>query len=86
MIITSDAPAETDPVYPTTTVTVACDANNHPYVEVKKAQTVIIKDEAGTVVQAFTDAQPDDKYFLSDDLSSGTYTLQGETETITINL
>ena len=85
MLVTTDAPEDADPVYPTTTVTVACDANNHPYVEVKTAQTITITNEAGTVVQAFTDAQPETKYSLSD-LSSGTYTLQGETETITINL
>lgn len=83
--IKSAAPTEADPVYPTTTVTVACDANNHPYVEVKTAQTITITNEAGTVVKTFTDAQPDAKYSLSD-LTSGTYTLQGETETITINL
>ena len=83
--IKSAAPTEADPVYPTTTVTVACDANNRPYVEVKTAQTITITNEAGTVVQTFTDAQPDAKYSLYD-LPSGTYTLQGETETITINL
>ncbi len=85
MLITSTAPAETDPEYPTATVIVGCDNSNQLYVEVKKAQTVIIKNEAGTAVKTFTDAQPDYKYFLSE-LGSGTYTLQGETETITINL
>ena len=81
---TSTAPAETDPVYPTSTVTVACDNLNRPYVEVKTAQTITITNDAGTVVKTIP-AQPDAKYSLSD-LSSGTYTLQGETETITINL
>ena len=82
---TSTAPAETDPVYPTSTVTVACDNLNRPYVEVKTAQTITITNEAGGMVGQPIDAQPDTKYFLSE-LGSGTYTLQGETETITINL
>lgn len=85
MTITSDAPEETDPIYPSSTVVVRCDQNIQPFVEVKKAQTITITNEAGTVVKTFTDAQPDTKYSLSD-LSSGTYTLQGETEKITINL
>lgn len=84
MVVTTDAPEDADPIYPTATVTVACDANNHPYVEVKTAQTITISNEAGTAVKTIS-AQPDAKYSLSD-LSSGTYTLQGETETITINL
>ena len=85
LTITTDAPEDIDPVYPTSTVVVRCDQNNQPFVEVKKAQTVVVKNEAGTAVKTFTDAQPDTKYSLSG-LSSGTYTLQGETETITINL
>lgn len=83
--IKSEAPAEADPTYPTSTVVVRCDQNNQPFVEVKQAQTVIITNEAGTIVKTFTNAQPDTKYPLSD-LTSGTYTLQGETEKITINL
>lgn len=82
--IKSAAPTEADPVYPTSTVTVACDNLNRPYVEVKTAQTITITNEVGTVVKTIP-AQPETKYSLSD-LSSGTYTLQGETETITINL
>ena len=84
MIISTDAPEEADPVYPTATVTVACDASNHVYVQVKKAQTIIIRNDEGTEVKTI-DTQPDAKYSLSD-LPSGQYTLQGETETITINL
>ena len=82
--IKSAAPTEADPVYPTSTVTVACDNLNRPYVEVKTAQTITITNEAGTVVKTIP-AQPDAKYSLSD-LSSGTYTLQGETEKIIVNL
>jgi len=84
MLITSTAPAESDPVYPTATVTVACDASNHVYVQVKKAQTIIIRNDEGTEVKTI-DTQPDAKYSLSG-LPAGQYTLQGETETITINL
>lgn len=85
LTITTTVPEDADPVYPSSTVVVRCDQNNQPFVEVSKAQTVIITNEAGTIVKTFTDAQPDAKYSLSD-LPSGTYTLQGETETITINL
>lgn len=84
MIISTDAPEETDPVYPTVTVTVACDETNKPYVEVSKAQTLTIKNEAGTTVKTI-DAEPNAKNSLSA-LPSGQYTIQGETETITINL
>ena len=84
MIITSNAPQEVDPVYPASTVVVACDANNQVYVQVKKAQTIIIKNDEGTEVKTIL-TQPDAKYSLLG-LPSGQYTLQGETETITINL
>lgn len=82
---TSTASAETDPEYPTATVSVACDSNNHPFVEVKKAQTVTIKNAAGAVVKTITNAQPATKYSLSE-LPAGKYTLQGENEIITLNL
>ena len=84
MTISTDAPEGADPVYPTATVTVACDASNHVYVQVKKAQTIIIRNDEGTEVKTI-DTQPDAKYSLSG-LPAGQYTLQGETETITINL
>ena len=83
MTISTDAPEEADPVYPTATIAVACDETNNPYVEVSKAQTLTIKNEQGTIKTI--DAEPNTKYSLSD-LSSGKYTIQGETETITINL
>lgn len=84
LTITTSAPEDLDPEYPTATVMVACDNNNHPFVEVKKAQTITIKNEAGTVVKTIS-AVPDAKYSISD-LTSGKYTLEGETETIIINL
>jgi len=85
LTITTTAPAESDPVYPTTTVTVACDINNRPFVEVSATQTVTVEDETGTIVKTFTDAVPDAKYSLSD-LPAGKYTLRGQTEIITVNL
>lgn len=86
LTITTTVPEDADPDYPTATVIVACDANNNnqPYVQVRKAQTVTITNEAGTIERTI-DAQPNTKYSLSD-LSAGKYTLQGDTETITINL
>ena len=85
LTITTDAPEDIEPVYPTSTVTVACDNANQPFVQVSKVQTVIITNEAGTIVKTFTDAEPAKKYPISD-LPAGKYTLEGETETITINL
>ena len=85
MVITSDAPEETDPEYPTATIKVACDANNQPYVEVSQTQTIIIKNAAETEVKTISDAAPNTKYSISD-LPAGKYSLQGEMEKITINL
>ena len=85
LTFTTTAPEETDPVYPTATVTVKCDQFNQPFVEVSVTQTITIEDASGTVVKTFLDAVPDAKYSLSD-LPAGKYTLQGETEKITIIL
>lgn len=85
MEITSDAPEETDPVYPTNTIVVACDDSKKPFVEVSKAQTIVIKDESGAVVKTIEDLQPDTKYSLSE-LPAGKYTLVGETDEIVVNL
>ena len=85
LTFTSYAPEDADPVYPTNTIAVACDENKQPFVEVSKAQTITIKDEAGSVVKTIPDAQPDTKYPLSD-LSAGKYTLAGETDEIVVNL
>ena len=85
MIITTDAPEETDPVYPTTTIAVACDESGQPYWIVSQSQTITVKNEDGEVVKTIPDAQPDTKYPLSD-LPDGKYTLEGETEKIAIIL
>lgn len=85
MIVSTDAPEETDPDYPAATIKVACDENNQPYLEVSKEQPIIIKNEAGQEVKNIPNATPNTKYSISD-LPVGKYTLQGETEKITINL
>ena len=85
MIISTDAPEETDPIYPAATVVVACDNDNRPFVEVSKVQTLTIRNDAGTVVKTIPDAAPNTKYSLSD-LLTGKYTIQGETEKISMTL
>lgn len=85
MKLQSTAPADTDPVYPTATIAVACDETTKPFVEVSQTQTLTIKNETGTTVKTITDAAPNTKYPLSD-LPAGKYTVKGETEEITINL
>lgn len=85
MIVSTDAPEETDPVYPTTTIAVACDENKQPFVEVSKAQTILIKDESDAVVKTIEDLQPETRYSLSE-LPAGKYTLVGETNEIVVNL
>ena len=83
--IESSAPEETDPEYPTTTISVACDDTKKPFVQVSKTQTIIIKDESGAVVKTIENAELDTKYSLSD-LPAGKYTLAGETDEVVINL
>lgn len=83
--ITSSAPVETDPTYPESTIVAACDEHNQVYVMVKKVQTIIIKNEAGSEVKTIPDAQPETKYSLAE-LPAGKYSLQAENETIEIQL
>ena len=86
LTVTTTVPQEdTDPEYPMTTISVACDDAKKPFVQVSKTQTVIIKDESGAVVKTIEDAEPDKKYDLSD-LSAGKYTLTGEKDEIVLNL
>ena len=85
LTFTTSAPEDADPVYPTTTIAVACDEENRPFVEVSKTQTITIKDESGAVVKTIEDAQPEAKYPLFD-LPAGKYTLAGETDEIVVNL
>ena len=85
LTITTTTPEDNDPVYPSATIKIACDVNNQPYVEVSKTQTITIKNEAGTEVKNIPDAAPNTKYSISD-LPVGKYTLEGETEKISIIL
>jgi hypothetical protein len=84
MKITSSAPAETDPVYPSVTIAVACDKEGKPYVQVSEAQTVTVKNVSGAVVKTIS-AEPDAKYSIAD-LPAGNYTLEGKSEKISIKL
>lgn len=85
LTFTTNAPAEVDPVYPAATIVVACNEEKQPFVKVSEAQTITIKNEAGTVVKTIADAQPDTQYFLSE-LPVGKYTLEGKNEKIIVNL
>ena len=78
------AEAETDPVYPTVTIAVACDKEGKSYVQVSEAQTVTVKDQSGTVVKTIS-ALPNAKYSIAD-LPAGNYTLEGKSEKISIKL
>ena len=83
LTFTTDAPVEKDPEYPKSSIYVSCEKSD-PYFEVSKAQTVIVKDANNAPVKNIS-AEPNQKYSLSD-LSVGKYTLEGETEKISINL
>ena len=86
LTVTTTVPQEdTDPEYPMTTISVACDDAKKPFVQVSKTQTVIIKDESGAEVKTIEDLQPDTKYSLSE-LPAGKYTLTGEKDEIVLNL
>ena len=85
LTFTTNAPEETDPVYPTATIAVSCDGTMKPFVQVSKTQTIIIRDETGSIVKTITDAQPETKYSLSE-MPAGKYTLEGESEKIIVKL
>ena len=74
----SGASAETDPEYPHTTISAKCEGGK-VVVEVNKAQHISV---SGTSEE--WDAVPGEPHTLN--LNPGTYTLQGESETIEITL
>ena len=80
---TTNAEPEKDPEYPKSTVFVSCTGSD-PYFEVSKAQTIVVKDANDSPVMTVS-AQPDAKYSLRD-LPAGNYTLESETEKISIIL
>lgn len=82
MIITTDAPEEADPVYPTSTIAVVCEGTKI-VVNVSKAQIIKVYD-ASSVQQAEWNAEPGTPQELV--LPVGKYTLVGENEKIEINL
>ena len=82
MIISTDAPEETDPVYPHTTIKVVCadESGKNITVSVSEAQHVTLSGDGGVVEE--WDAVPGETKTLS--LESGSYVLQGENEKLTI--
>lgn len=82
MIVSTDAPEETDPVYPTTTIAVECEGTQ-VVVHVNADQHLRINDETNVTVDEW-DAVTGTPHAIN--LSAGKYTLAGETEEITVNL
>lgn len=82
MKMQSAAPKETDPVYPASTIAVACDGTK-VVVNVSQAQTIEVYD-ASSDKKAEWEAEPGTPHELN--LPVGKYTLVGEKEKIEINL
>ena len=82
MKIKSNAPKDADPVYPTSTIAVACEGTKI-VVNVSKAQTIRVYD-AASAQKAEWNAEPGTPQELV--LPVGKYTLVGENEKIEINL
>lgn len=82
MIISTDAPEETDPVYPHTTIKVVCadESGKNITVSVSEAQHVTLSGDGGVVEE--WPAVPGEAKAIS--LESGSYVLQGENEKLTI--
>ncbi len=84
MNITSDAPEETDPTYPSATIAVACiEGSSDMTVRVSENQTIVIKDIAGSIIKQW-DAEVGEAYIVT--LPAGAYTLSGEAETIALKV
>ena len=80
MTISTDAPDETDPVYPRATIYVACEeGTNNIVVTVSEAQHLSIQ---GIAASDEWDAEPGEGKTLT--LPSGEYLLQGATESVTV--
>ena len=78
----SAAPKDADPIYPTSTIEVACNGTK-VVVNVSQAQTIGVYDELSDK-KAEWEAEPGTPHEL--DLPVGKYTLVGEKEKIEINL
>lgn len=80
--LTSTAPKDADPVYPTSTIAVQCE-DNKVIVRVIEDQTISISDENGTQVDIW-DAATGTAHTVT--LPVGKYTLSGKTEKIILKL
>lgn len=84
MTISTSAPAETDPVYPSATVAVVClDNNGKVQVSVSTDQHITIRNAAGAVTREWDAVAGSPEQFT---LDAGTYMLTGNTETITLQV
>ena len=82
MRIQSEAPADADPVYPSSTISVVCESDQ-VVVHVSEPQTITVYDMNDVVCDTW-DATPGTPHVLS--LPAKKYTLQGKTEKIELNL
>lgn len=82
MTVKSNAPEETNPTYPASTIAVKCEGTQ-VVVKVSVAQHIAIKDSAEAIVDQW-DATPGQAHTIN--LPAGKYTLEGENEKIEINL
>lgn len=82
--VSSSAPEEKDPTYPSATIAVECiEGTSNLSIRVSENQTLIIKDESGTTVQTL-DAVAGTPETVT--LPAGKYILSGTTETIAIQV
>lgn len=83
--VSSTAPEEQDPTYPSATIHVACisESNANIQIAVSAAQQLTITNAAGLVVQQWNATTAAPQKIM---LNAGTYTLKGDNEQITIVL
>lgn len=82
MTIKSDAPAEQDPTYPSSTISMVCEGTK-VIVNVSEIQNISITDLSGSPLDQWT-AEPGTPHELN--LDPGAYILEGNKEKIAINL
>lgn len=81
--LSTNAPAEKDPVYPAMTVSVSCDEAGNAMIRVSEDQHITILQ--GTEEKKAIDAVVGQTYSISD-LPAGTYTLRGQNDEIELKL
>ena len=81
--LSTNAPAEKDPVYPSSSVSVSCDESGNAYFRVSEDQHIEILQ--GTETKKAIDAVVGQTYTISD-LPVGTYTLRGKNDEIELKL